>query len=177
MYNGYIKTEHGGNTFMQYREEMQVAKSYKQNYLHGIEHIINQKQREAEEIRASYTKNIFEASADYREALKKMLGWPLVGHTADSTLVAGLDDREQKEEFFFFDYDSQCWFMMDSLWRTLTENLDAENIYYTMDGGQELVLENLSSSINTFPSDVPYMGSGFYAAHDDVRGDEGSTED
>ena len=96
---------------------------------------------------------------------------------ADSTLVAGLDDREQKEEFFFFDYDSQCWFMMDSLWRTLTENLDAENIYYTMDGGQELVLENLSSSINTFPSDVPYMGSGFYAAHDDVRGDEGSTED
>ena len=56
---------------MQYREEMQVAKSYKQNYLHGIEHIINQRQREAEEIRASYTKNIFEASADYREALKK----------------------------------------------------------------------------------------------------------
>ena len=103
-------------------------------------------------------------------------GW-IVDWAADSTLVAGLDDREQKEEFFFFDYDSQCWFMMDSLWRTLTENLDAENIYYTMDGGQELVLENLSSSINTFPSDVPYMGSGFYAAHDDVRGDEGSTED
>ena len=101
----------------------------------------------------------------------------IVDWAADSTLVAGLDDREQKEEFFFFDYDSQCWFMMDSLWRTLTENLDAENIYYTMDGGQELVLENLSSSINTFPSDVPYMGSGFYAAHDDVRGDEGSTED
>ena len=103
-------------------------------------------------------------------------GW-IVDWAADSTLVAGLDDREQKEEFFFFDYDSQCWFMMDSLWRTLTENLDAENIYYTMDGGQELVLENLSSSISTFPSDVPYMGSGFYAAHDDVRGDEGSTED
>ena len=103
-------------------------------------------------------------------------GW-IVDWAADSTLVAGLDDREQKEEFFFFDYDSQCWFMMDSLWRTLTENLDAENIYYTMDGGQELVLENLSSSINTFPSDVPYMGSGFYAAHSDVRGDEGPTED
>lgn len=86
-------------------------------------------------------------------------GW-IVDWAADSTLVAGLDDREQKEEFFFFDYDSQCWFMMDSLWRTLTENLDAENIYYTMDGGQELVLEKPSSSINTFPSDVPYMGSG-----------------
>ena len=101
----------------------------------------------------------------------------IVDWAADSTLTAGRDDREQKEDFRFYDYDSMSWFMMDSLWRTLTENLDAENIYYTMDGGQELVLENLSSSINTFPSDVPYMGSGFYAAHDDVRGDEGSTED
>ena len=62
-------------------------------------------------------------------------GW-IVDWAADSTLVAGLDDREQKDEFFFFDYDSMSWFMMDSLWRTLTENLDAENIYYTMDGGR-----------------------------------------
>ena len=84
MSNGCIKTEHGGNAFIQYSEEMQVAKSYKQNYLHGIEHIINQRQREAEESRASYTQNIFDASADYREALKKMLGWPLVGHTSSS---------------------------------------------------------------------------------------------
>ena len=96
----------------------------------------------------------------------------IVDWAADSTLVAGLDEREQKQEFFFFDYDSMSWFMMDSLWRTLTENLDAENIYYTMDGGRELVLEKMSSSINEFPSDIPYMGSGFYAAHDDVRGDE-----
>ena len=96
----------------------------------------------------------------------------IVDWAADSTLVAGLDNREQKEEFFFFDVDSLSWFMMDSLWRTLTENLDAENIYYTMDGGRELVLEKISS-INEFPSDIPYMGSGFYSAHADVRGDVG----
>ena len=97
-------------------------------------------------------------------------GW-IVDWAADSTLVAGLDDREQKEDFFFFDQDSLSWFMMDSLWRTLTENLDAENIYYTMDGGRELVLEKMSS-VNAIPSDTPYMGSGFYFAHDDVQGDE-----
>ena len=97
-------------------------------------------------------------------------GW-IVDWAADSTLVVGLDDREQKEEFFFFDYDSMCWFMMDSLWRTLTENLNAENIYYTMDGGRELVLEKMSPA-QEFPSDIPYMGSGFYFAHDDVQGDE-----
>lgn len=97
-------------------------------------------------------------------------GW-IVDWTADSTLVAGLDDREQEKEFFFFDQDSLCWFMMDSLWRTLTENLDAENIYYTMDGGQELAFEELSP-VNEFPSDIPYMGSEFYSAHADVQGDE-----
>ena len=58
--------------------------------------------------------------------MKVLAGIVLIG-----ALVAGLDDREQKEEFFFFDYDSQCWFMMDSLWRTLTENLDAEKVQKT----------------------------------------------
>ena len=95
-------------------------------------------------------------------------GW-IVDWAADSTLFVGLD--EQKDEFLFFDQDSLSWFMMNSLWRTLTENLDAENIYYTMDGGQELVFEKLYP-VNEFPSDIPYMGSEFYYAHADVQGDE-----
>ena len=98
-------------------------------------------------------------------------GW-IVDWAADSTLIAGLDDREQKEEFHFFDQDSLRWFMMDSLWRTLTENLNVENIYYTMDGGRELALEELYP-VSEFPSDIPYMGSEFYFAHADVRGDDG----
>lgn len=97
-------------------------------------------------------------------------GW-IVDWATNSTLIAGPGDREQKEEFFFFDHDSLSWFMMDSLWRTLTENLDAENIYYTMDGGKKLALEKMSPAI-IFPTDIPYMGSEFYSAHVDVRGDE-----
>ena len=95
----------------------------------------------------------------------------IVDWAADSTPVAGLDDRVQKDDFFFFDCDSLNWFMMDSLWRTLTENLGAENIYYTMDGGKELTFEELYP-VNEFPSDIPYMGSEFYFAHSDVRGDD-----
>jgi hypothetical protein len=45
-----------------------------------------------------------------------------VDWTEDSTLVAGLDDRKQKEAFFFFDSDSLNWFMMDSLARTINGN-------------------------------------------------------
>ena len=110
----------------------------------------------------------------YITASKTDDGW-IVDWAADSTLIAGLDDREQKEEFHFFDHDSLCWFMMDSLWRTLTENLNAENIYYTMDGGRELFFEELYS-VNVFPSDIPYMGSEFYFAHADVRGDDEQDE-
>ena len=97
-------------------------------------------------------------------------GW-VVDWAADSSLIAGLDNREQKEEFFFFDCDSLNWFMMDSLWQTLTTNLNAENIYYTMDGGKELTFEELYP-VNEFPSDIPYMGSEFYFAHSDLRGDD-----
>ena len=100
----------------------------------------------------------------------------IVDWAADSTLIAGRDDREQKEDFRFYDYDSMSWFMMDSLWCTLTANLDAENIFYTMDSGRNLVLEKMSPAI-TIPADTPYMGSTFYLSHDEGRGDVISTED
>lgn len=88
----------------------------------------------------------------------------------DSTLVANLDNREQKEEFFFFDADSMRWFMMDSLWMTLKENLGVEDIYYTMDGGQELEFEYLYAT-DIIPSDFPYPGYMFFKAHMDNKGE------
>lgn len=87
----------------------------------------------------------------------------------ESTLIAGLDGREQKENFHFFDADSMRWFMMDSLYRTLMENFGDENIYYTMDGEKELAFEDLSPT-SSFPSDIPYLGSPFYFGHADGRG-------
>lgn len=87
----------------------------------------------------------------------------------DSTLVAGLDDRAQKEEFFMYDVESLSWFMMDSLRATLKENLDIENVYYTMDGGKDLTLENLSP-VSSFEADQPYMGSVFYCAQSNGAG-------
>jgi hypothetical protein len=65
------------------------------------------------------------------------------------------------------DADSLRWFMMDSLWRTLNKAFEKE-VHYTMDGGKELAFEELSP-VKVFPTDVPYMGSPFYAAHSDVK--------
>jgi hypothetical protein len=95
-------------------------------------------------------------------------GGLLVDWAADSTLIANLDDREQKEDFHFFDADSMRWFMMDSMWRTLTENYGVD-IYYTMDGGKELAFEELYPQ-SSFASDTPYKGSAYYFAEGDAQG-------
>lgn len=93
-----------------------------------------------------------------------------VDWAADSTLIAGLDDRTQKDGFHFNDAESLRWFMMDSMRSTLQANDPDQAVYYTMDGGKPLVFEELSP-VNEFPANIEYMGSPFYYAHDDVRGD------
>ena len=93
-----------------------------------------------------------------------------VDWAASSTLVAGLDDRKQKEEFHFYDIDSLRWFMMDSLYSTLTANLGEVEVYYTMDGGQDLAFDELYP-VNVFPADTPYLGSPFYFAHANGQGE------
>lgn len=92
---------------------------------------------------------------------------------SDSTLIANLDDREQKEEFFFFDADTMRWFMMDSVWMTLQKNFNTE-IYYTMDGGKTLQFEELYPA-NVFDTGIPYMGSAFYFNHANIE-DDAQTE-
>ncbi len=81
----------------------------------------------------------------------------LIDWSTDSTLVAGLDDREQNEDFFFFDATSLGWFMLDSMWMTLTENLGYENVYFSVNGGDFMV--NTIEPAFTLPVTEPYMGS------------------
>jgi len=68
---------------MEYREEKNRSKVYKQEYLSGIEKVIAERQRSAEKVRTEYSKDIFSNPQKHRNELKKMLGWPLVEHTAD----------------------------------------------------------------------------------------------
>ncbi|MEA4926012.1 MAG: hypothetical protein VB084_11950 [Syntrophomonadaceae bacterium] len=106
---------------------------------------------------------------NYFVTAKKVEDGISVDWANDSTLVANLADREQKKEFHFYDADSMRWFMMDSLLLTINDNLAPENVYYTMNGGKDLVFEALDP-ISEFPADLPYMGSNFYFAHADGTG-------
>lgn len=82
--------------------------------------------------------------------------------SSDSSLIAGLGDRKPNEGFELTDVNTLEWFMMDSMYRTLKENLGVENVYYTANGGKELYLADLTP-VDTIAKDAPFMGSTYYA--------------
>jgi hypothetical protein len=103
----------------------------------------------------------------FASAVRTEYGFSVTWH-ADSTLIANLDDREQKDGFHFYDADSLRWFMMDSLYRTLVANFGEDDVFYSTEDG-ELAFDELYPT-NSFPARIPYMGSAFYFAHADGRG-------
>jgi len=78
--------------------------------------------------------------------------------SANSSLFDG-EAAEPVEGLEFYDYDGMAWFMLDSLCRTIVRSIGVQELFYTMDGGKELVLENLSPPV-FFPG--PYMLSEYY---------------
>ncbi len=64
----------------------------------------------------------------------------------NSALIAGVGDEPSKDEFFFYDNITLNWFMMDSLYFTIINNFNVDEVYYTMDGGKELVPTDMGTS-------------------------------
>ncbi|MDR3202567.1 MAG: hypothetical protein LBT54_05485 [Bifidobacteriaceae bacterium] len=88
----------------------------------------------------------------------------VVDWASDSTLIAGLGAGQPKAGFEFSDAAGMRWFMLDSLWRTAMAQLGVDQVYYTMDGGQELSVPGLEP-VGVFPGHTPYLGSPEYFAN------------
>ena len=82
---------------MKYREEENTAKIYKEQYLQGIEKLIESRQNEAETIRNEYIKDVFVNQDKYRDDFKKMLGWPLT-ESEESSLPHVVSEKLSEEE-------------------------------------------------------------------------------
>jgi len=90
----------------------------------------------------------------------------------DSSLFTGPSEEQNEGDFPFSNYDSLAWFMLDSLDLSIKRNLpDPGDIYYSMDGGNALVLDLFDPLM--IPPDEPYMGSDYQLANWnwDGRGD------
>jgi hypothetical protein len=101
----------------------------------------------------------------------------IVDWSKDSTLIAGLDEREFKEGFRFDDAVSLNWFMMDSLATTLKRNMEVTTVYYQSEG-QPLTFTNpedmAGQGLPVLPIDQPYEGSVFFVSHAGGMGEEGA---
>ena len=91
-----------------------------------------------------------------------------VDWAARSALLAG---GKPNGDFNLSGAETREWFMLDSLWRTITENFGELDVYYTMNGGKELKVPTIGYP-SVFPLDIPYLGCQFYCAHRDLRDDD-----
>jgi len=69
---------------MKYREEKDKTKGFKQEYVSGINAVLEKRAEEAGHSRNRYFKDIFKEPEKYRDDFKAMLGWPLTGKEARS---------------------------------------------------------------------------------------------
>ncbi len=79
---------------MNFKEERALSKKGKENYVNGLNYIIEKRQEEAKALRREYIKDIFNIPEKYREDLKAMLGWPLVNYDN------GWQTRVESEKLF-----------------------------------------------------------------------------
>lgn len=78
----------------------------------------------------------------------------VIDWSANSTLVAGLGNTEQKDEFFMHDVDTLSWFMMNSLCKSVRDNMDGVDVFYSMNGGEPLDLPEVPGA--SFSPGVAY---------------------
>jgi hypothetical protein len=55
--------------------------------------------------------------------------------TASSSLATGQPAEEQLEDFTFYDAYTLRWFMLNSMASTVLANMDVQDVYYSVDGG------------------------------------------
>ena len=87
---------------MIYREDKKHTEQNKSAYRDGISAIIKQRQKDAKAVRAGYFKDIFANQEKYRQDLREMLGWPLVGYTDDRETAVSFEKLSEEEYFTIY---------------------------------------------------------------------------
>ena len=87
---------------MIYREEKKHTEPNKAAYREGISAIIKQRQKEAKAARTGYFKDIFSNQEKYRQSLREMLGWPLVGYDEDRETTVSFEKLSEEEYFTLY---------------------------------------------------------------------------
>lgn len=82
---------------MEYREELNTSKKYKEQYLNEIEKLLDKLEEKAKLERTDFGKKIFHDQEKYRSEFRKLLGWPLT-EEKDISVPAVYSDKLAAEK-------------------------------------------------------------------------------
>ncbi len=90
----------------------------------------------------------------------------------DSALaIAGSGMIEPKEGFMIMEITQINWFLLDSLYTTVSENLGITEIYYQAEGNLDNIVNHPETG-SAFTPGMVYLGSNFYKNHSGNVGDD-----
>ena len=106
-----------------YRENEDASKIFKERYATGIESLICAREQTLSSMRKEYCKDIFSDGERYRNDFKKMLGWPLIGQE-DAAIPQVRKEMLAKEQGY----------TVYRMTFTVIEDLLLSGLYFEMDG-------------------------------------------
>ncbi len=113
---------------------------------------------------------------DYIVTESGVEGGVVIDWSPEATLIKNFGDEAQDEDFYFEDSASMQWFMLESLWKSIIENFPDKEVYYTMNGGNDLYLAELYP-VSQFAGEYPYLGLSYYLEQSVSEGIEAPATD
>ena len=106
-----------------YRENEEISKVFKEQYAQDLEALISSREQALSSERKGYCKDIFTNTEKYRDELKKMLGWPLIGQ--EDVWVPSVQKVQLSKEQGYTIYRMTF---------TVLDGLRLSGLYFEMDG-------------------------------------------
>ena len=139
---------------MNYREEMEKSKCFKQGYLEGLEKLLLSRQQDFAEKRKNYCKDIFSKQESYRQDFIKMLGWPLVDCNVQGVPAVKAEKLAQELEYSIYRMSFE-----------ILDGLEMSGLYFEMNGeGKKPLVLVQHGGLGT-----PELISGVYGSTDNYN--------
>ncbi len=92
----------------------------------------------------------------------------------DATLITNTGYSALKPDFSEINSsEAMRWFMLDTLWMSLKDNFEIDYLYFTMNGGEVLKLNDFNPSLN-FDFTQPYTGNPYNYDYSHIGDPEGT---
>lgn len=111
---------------MNYQEAKELSRQYKQQYVAGLEAVIEEREQHCESVRREYAKHIFQNPEGYRDELRKMLGWPLVDYQTNGVVIPKTEKLSEEDGYSVYRMQFE-----------ILKGLTLTGLFFKADGGKK----------------------------------------